>query len=428
MAHLLSDQLSPLALLAILAGLCIIGGLLPFSPMEAIIVGLCVAVPAPLLLPVLAVATVAQMSSKVLLYAGSRAGRRALGERHKKAFDRASSKLTGKRSLRIATTFGSAVVGLPPFYFLTVAYGALRLPIGEYVVAGTAGRVIRLVAMVMMGRVFVPATAAAQAPVSPKTYVLVPGTLGGVAAFTRLEAALVERGHRVIKIDPFRISADSTDMSFAAMARRVERVLDAQDIRDAHVVAHSHGGGVMLRLAANAPHRVAQLTLISVGAQEMKTSTQLALALRLAPIIAKVPGGRGLMRRRLIDALRQNSGSLEWLTAETQRAYVEPLVDSVGRATGIGRRMLASTEPEPVDSVVARLRVPLQVILGEVPHPAGPPASELTALEPLGAQARVIRLAGVGFFAHEEAPQIVVGLVDAPVVVATTAAGGRRNP
>jgi pimeloyl-ACP methyl ester carboxylesterase len=154
----------------------------------------------------------------------------------------------------------------------------------------------------------------------------------------------------------------------------------------------------------------------------MKSSSQLALALRVAPMIARVPGGKTLMRRRLTDGLRQNSGTDEWLDAETVRRYIEPLVDSVGRATSIGRRMLSSTEPEPIDSIVARVRMPVRILVGELPHPAGPSPSEVAML----AQARVIRLPGIGFFAHEEAPHTVVQIVDAPVIVAN--ANVRRVP
>src|SRR5689334_2255933 len=83
-----------------------------------------------------------------------------------------------------------------------------------------------------------------------ETYVLVSGMVGGVAGFRRLGAQLIQRGYRVIILDPYRLSIDSADVSFAAMARRVDRVLALYDVRAAYVVAHAHGAGVALRLAA----------------------------------------------------------------------------------------------------------------------------------------------------------------------------------
>src|SRR4051812_25134365 len=58
-----------------------------------------------------------------------------------------------------------------------------------------------------------------------ETYVLIAGMVGGVAGFRRLEALLLVRGSRVIIIDPYQLSLDSADVSFAAMARRVDAVL-----------------------------------------------------------------------------------------------------------------------------------------------------------------------------------------------------------
>lgn len=238
----------------------------------------------------------------------------------------------------------------------------------------------------------------------PETYVLLSGLVGGVAGFRRLERVLLAQGHRVIVVDPYHLSLDSADVSFAALARRVDAVLAAYDVASARLVGHAHGGGVALRLAVRAPHRVAALYLLDVGALAVNHTRVLGGALRLVPVVARIPGGRAFLRERYVRGIRQSSARLEWLDAATQRDYTEPVLNDIGRVIALAFRISRSREPEALPTLVARLRVPVVVLLGAVPHPSGPEPEELTALEPLGGQVRIHWLAGVGHFPHEEAP------------------------
>src|SRR5215217_2081954 len=70
----------------------------------------------------------------------------------------------------------------------------------------------------------------------PPTVVLVSGIVGGVAAYRRLEAALLESGTRVITIDPYGLSLDSADVTFDALARRVKARLAGLAVDSAVVV------------------------------------------------------------------------------------------------------------------------------------------------------------------------------------------------
>jgi pimeloyl-ACP methyl ester carboxylesterase len=81
------------------------------------------------------------------------------------------------------------------------------------------------------------------------TWVLLSGLVGGVPGFRALERELLAGGGRVITIDPYRLSVDSTDVSFAALARRVQTVLDGLGVTTANLVGHAHGAGVALRVA-----------------------------------------------------------------------------------------------------------------------------------------------------------------------------------
>ena len=263
-------------------------------------------------------------------------------------------------------------------------------------------------------------TAITDAGQGPETYVLLSGMVGGVAGFRRLEARLLERGYRVVVIDPYRLSVDSADVTFAALARRVDAVLAARGVTSARVVGHSHGAGVALRLAASDPQRrVAALYFLDVGALAVNRTKVFSASLRLAPVVARIPGGRGFIRARFLRGLRENSVRHDWLDAATQDDYVRPVLDHIGRVTAMGMRLAGAAEPDSLPALVSRVRVPLTVLLGEVPCPAGPGSAELAALTPLGALLRIERISGVGHFPHEEAPDEVVRHLVAPSDVAT---------
>lgn len=243
------------------------------------------------------------------------------------------------------------------------------------------------------------------------TFVLLSGMVGGIGGFQRLETRLLAGGHRVITIDAYAMSVDSTDVSFAAMARRVERVLAEHSVTDARLVGHAHGGGVMLRLAAMAPQRFSELYLLDVGALSSNHTKVFSRSLRLVPFLARIPGGRTLIRNRFVSGLRQNSGRQEWLDSATTHAYTSLWMNDVGRAVSLAFRLRDSQEPESLHVVVARIRQPITLILGDAPHDSRADSSEITALAPLGPLLTVHRLAGVGHFPHEEVPDEVVRLL-----------------
>lgn len=256
------------------------------------------------------------------------------------------------------------------------------------------------------------------------TYVLLSGIVGGVAGLNRLRAELVSGGARVIVIDPYRLSLDSTDVSFAALARRVVAVLDRYGDDPVGLAGHAHGGGVALRVAAYAPERVFALYLLDVGALPYNRTKVFSTAYRLAPLLARIPFGRRFIRARFLNGLAENSGTREWLDSTTRHAYSEPMLNHIGAVVAMAARLADSVEPEPLPTVVARLRGPVLAILGEWPHPSGPDPEELTALEPLGAAFSVARLPGVGHFPHEESPDSVARLILACPGSRTTGASG----
>ena len=261
----------------------------------------------------------------------------------------------------------------------------------------------------------------------PTTFVLISGMVGGVSGFRRL-ASLLESENRVVIIDPYRLAADSADVTFAALARYVDTILGELGVDSARVVGHAHGTGVALRLAANSPDRVSALYFLDGGAVDENRTTLFASSLKWASFIMKFPGGRNFVRGRFIKGIKQNAGRRDWLDSATVRAYTEPVLSQMSKAISLAKRLDRAREPDSSEAVVERVRVPVTVLLGDVPHPAEPDSSEITALASLGDRVRIERLPGVGHFPHEESPADVAAYLLAGTVATEWRSQGPNPP
>lgn len=154
MPHFSPADASPLLICAVTIVLAAAGGLLPFSPIEPLLLLTAISRPA-LLIPVVALATVSQMSAKALLFLGSQKAQTRLSDRKRRMIERVRVRLEGRRPLQILTVLVSAMAGLPPLYIVTLVCGALRLRLSDYLIAGTVGRATRFSALVMLPQLFV---------------------------------------------------------------------------------------------------------------------------------------------------------------------------------------------------------------------------------------------------------------------------------
>lgn len=262
----------------------------------------------------------------------------------------------------------------------------------------------------------VRSTAPACADITRPTWVLLTGMLGGEGGMKRLESRLVARGHCVVVFDPYALSADSTEVSFDALARRIDVSMRMRNIRAAHVVGHAHGGGVALRLAALYPSRVLTLSLIDVGALPSSRTAIMGRSLSLIPIIAHAPGGKSLIRSKIVGGIRDNSGNASWLDANSEANYVEPVLRNVSRSTAMMQRLAVAQEPESIDALVARVQAPVTVVLGGAPHSTSPTAAHLASLKSVRGCLRVVSVKGAGHFVQEEAPERLAAILDTPCV------------
>lgn len=132
------------ALLTLVAGFT--SGFLPFVNVEAYLLGAAALFPESPLLLVVVPATVGQMAAKSLLYLGGR-GLVGLPRRYCDRALAVGSRLAAGEGRSAGVVFSSALAGLPPFYLVSVAAGALRVSPRVFLLTGTAGRFLRFAAV-----------------------------------------------------------------------------------------------------------------------------------------------------------------------------------------------------------------------------------------------------------------------------------------
>jgi membrane protein YqaA with SNARE-associated domain len=127
-----------------------VGSVLPVSPTEPALLALSAAAPPSLALPIALLATLGHMAGKLVVYAGGRRATRVLSARHQRALEMARPRMAGSRRAQYATVLVSGATGLPPFYGVTVLCGAMGVPLGGYLLAGSAGRAARFAGLVLL--------------------------------------------------------------------------------------------------------------------------------------------------------------------------------------------------------------------------------------------------------------------------------------
>ena len=142
---------APYQLLFVMIVVAAAGSLLPFSPIEPLLVLVAGTAPPRLLIPLVVVTTASHMAVKVTLFVASRRAGGALSPRRRESVGRARALLARRPALRGLAILASAAAGVPPFYAITVASGALRLPLREFIVLGTIGRGARFAVLVLAG-------------------------------------------------------------------------------------------------------------------------------------------------------------------------------------------------------------------------------------------------------------------------------------
>ena len=127
-------------------------GILPLVNAELLVVGVVVAAPEIGVPLVAAVSATGQMLTKTMLFGLARLAPGRLKGKARAALDRAAGAVTARGGAASSLIFASAVTGVPPFYGVSLAAGALGMRLRSFLVSGTAGRLLRFAAIAWAAR------------------------------------------------------------------------------------------------------------------------------------------------------------------------------------------------------------------------------------------------------------------------------------
>ncbi len=133
--------------------MAVVSGLIPFViNIEAYLIAVAViahASPAPMV----GVVTAGQMGAKLILYL---TGMGALNLKFikREKMEKAAAAFDKHRAHSMSVVAFSSLTGLPPFYAVSLFAGALRLPLAQFMVVGTIGRIIRFGAVYLAPGLF----------------------------------------------------------------------------------------------------------------------------------------------------------------------------------------------------------------------------------------------------------------------------------
>ncbi len=138
----------------ILGGLVLataVSGVLPIVNAELLVITAAAALPA-IGVPLVALAsTLGQMSTKFSLFAVARWAPTRLPAKARRALDRATRPLEKRDGAVSSLVFASAATGVPPFYGVSLAAGALGVKPMSFLASGSLGRFGRFAVLAWLG-------------------------------------------------------------------------------------------------------------------------------------------------------------------------------------------------------------------------------------------------------------------------------------
>jgi membrane protein YqaA with SNARE-associated domain len=133
----------------------LVGGIVPLLNVEAYLLSVSAVVPGASLWGVALAAALGQMAAKSALYlAGRGLLRLPLGAKATARVTAAAARLQHAACGTAVVVWVSAVAGIPPFYAVSVAAGALRVRFPFFLGAGLVGRFVRFAAVFAIPRFF----------------------------------------------------------------------------------------------------------------------------------------------------------------------------------------------------------------------------------------------------------------------------------
>lgn len=131
-----------------------VGGFVPLFNIEAYLVVVSSVTSGIELAVIAGMAGIGQMAAKSLVYGAGRGTLSLSLGRYEERREEVIDRLEEREGSTGVLVFVSALVGLPPFYVVSGAAGALAIPYPWFLLAGTAGSLLRFGVVLATGSVF----------------------------------------------------------------------------------------------------------------------------------------------------------------------------------------------------------------------------------------------------------------------------------
>ena len=243
---------------------------------------------------------------------------------------------------------------------------------------------------------------------------LLHGTGASTHSFRRLMPLLAER-HDVLALDlpghgftdplPFR------KLSLPGMSDAVAALCDRLEFRPEIAVGHSAGAAVAIRMTLDG--RIAPGGIVSLNGAVLPIWTGFTAPLfaSIAKLLAINPFAPWLFARQArdpatVDKLLRGTGSV--IAEEDARLYRRLATAPSHVAGALG--MMAGWDLKSFQRDLARLKTPLVLVAGA--DDGMVPADSAHDVRRLVPHARIVRLAGLGHLAHEEAPERIRDIIE----------------
>jgi pimeloyl-ACP methyl ester carboxylesterase len=245
--------------------------------------------------------------------------------------------------------------------------------------------------------------------------VLIPGIFGGAFGYRLIARSLATRGYRIIVVEPLGYGWSSApkkaDYSFTAQTLRVGRALDILGVTRALVVAQSSGASIAFRLAIVRPELVRGVLSINGGPAESAATPGMRKAFKLGGFITKMAVDPGKLRHDVRREIIRNSGDTSWVTEGVIRGYTAGQAVDLHASIDAFQQMSKSTEKESLADRLHECAVPVRLLMGTAPMPAGVTREEEALLSARLPDFRSDSVTGSGQYIHEEQPDAVVAAV-----------------
>jgi pimeloyl-ACP methyl ester carboxylesterase len=245
--------------------------------------------------------------------------------------------------------------------------------------------------------------------------VLIPGIFGAAYGYRRITGPLLAQGYQCIVVEPLGYGWSShpkkADYSFAAQADRIAEALDTLGVTGALVVAQSSGAAIAFRLALERPDLVRGLLSISGGPAESAATPGLKKAFKMGGGLAKLAMNESKLRHDVRKEIVKNSGDTSWVTSRVIQAYTAGQTGDLDGSIDAFHQMSKSKEPESLAAQLHRVKVPVLLLVGTVPHPSAVSREERQLLHRKLRNFRAESVRGAGQYIHEEQPHAVVAAV-----------------